>query len=248
MQITRTHKDDIVDVTLAGRLDGYWCDHLNATLAELLHEGHHHMRIDCAAISYLTSAGIGVLVRFYKQLERIHGTFKVVNPSAPVLTVLRLARLDTVLVALEDATALMPAIRRASRTIERDDIAFEVFNLDTRAMLTCRSIGTAGPLLHGAFGKEHCATFESLTPTFAVGVGAFGSSFDDCRNRFGELVSVGGATAYQPGDGTNVADYLLTGGGMGADIRILYGLACDGRFSHLLRFRTTQPKGGVGFS
>ena len=37
-----------------------------------------------------------------------------------------------------------------------------------------------------------------------------------------------GATAYQPGDGTNVADYLVAAGGLGADIHVLYCLACEG--------------------
>jgi len=75
-------------------------------------------------------------------------------------------------------------------------------------------------------------------PALAVGVGAFGSSFSECRTRFGELISVGGATAYTPGDGTNVPDYLVTAGEADSDIRLLYCLACEGRFSHLIRFES----------
>jgi hypothetical protein len=51
---------------------------------------------------------------------------------------------------------------------------------------------------------------------------------------------VAGATAYQPADGTNVADYLISRGALGADIRLLYGLSCDGGFSHLVRFEPLQ--------
>jgi hypothetical protein len=40
-------------------------------------------------------------------------------------------------------------------------------------------------------------------------VGAFGETFDDCRERFGELLAVSGAVVYQPADGTNVPDYLI---------------------------------------
>ena len=57
-----------------------------------------------------------------------------------------------------------------------------------------------------------------------------------------------GATAYQPGDGTNVADYLVTSGGLGADVRVLYGLACEGPFSQLVRFEASQTEGTVGLS
>ena len=50
------------------------------------------------------------------------------------------------------------------------------------------------------------------------------------------MLSVSGATVYQPADGTNVPDYLLARDGTATDVRLLYGLAGDGRFSHLVRF------------
>ena len=121
--------------------------------------------------------------------------------------------------------------------------------MSTRAPRSiCRTVGSTEPLAGGTFGAEHCSSFEKAMPTFAVGVGAFGESFADCRSRFGEMLSVAGATAYQPGDGTNVADYLIAAGNLGADIRVLYCLACEGRFSHLVRFETLQPGGMAGLS
>jgi anti-anti-sigma factor len=247
MEITRTQTGDVVDLQLAGRLDGYWCDHLNAALTEVLRHGHHHIRVDCSQVSYLSSAGIGVLMRFYKELTRIDGSFSVVNPSVPVATVLRTTRLDTHLIAV--ATTTRPDAReRAARRFEHEGVGLEVFALDASATLTCRAIGTAQPLTTGGFDEEHGASFETGVPTVAIGVGAFGDSVADCRARFGELLSVAGATAYQPGDGTNVADYLVTSRDLGADIRVLYCLACDGSFSHLVRFEGVVPGSAVGLS
>jgi anti-anti-sigma factor len=249
MEITRNRTGDIVDVQLAGRLDGYWCDHLHAALTEVLREGNHHIRIDCSQVSYLTSAGIGVLMRFHKELGRINGTFHVVNPSAPVSTVLRITRVDAYLVAPAGDAAPALARERTARRLEHEGVGLDVFDLDARATLTCRAIGTATPLTNGAFEEEHCTSFETMVPALAVGIGAFGGSFSDCRARFGELVSVAGATAYQPGDGTNVADYLVAAGpGLGADVRVLYCLACEGRFAHLVRFEPLQSGGTIGLS
>src|SRR6185436_6462402 len=127
MEITRTQTGDVVDLQLAGRLDGYWCDHLNAALTEVLRHGHHHIRVDCSQVSYLSSAGIGVLMRFYKELSRIDGSFSVVNPSVPVATVLRTTRLDTHLIAV--AMAARPEARgRATRRFEHDGVGLEVFD------------------------------------------------------------------------------------------------------------------------
>jgi anti-anti-sigma factor len=249
VEITRKRTDDIVEVELIGRLDGYWCDHLNAALTEVLREGNHHIRIDCAQVSYLTSAGIGVLMKCQKELARIHGIFRVVNPSSAVASVLRITHLDTYLIgpAAEAAAPVRPR-ERPARRVEYDDLAIDAFDLDTQATLTCRAIGTTAPLEKSAFDEQSSASLGPTPPALLVGVGAFGASFADCRSRFGELLSVGGATAYQPGDGTNVADYLVAAGGAAADIRVLYGLACEGGFSHLLRFETTQPGAAVGVS
>ena len=248
MEITRSRRGDIVEVALAGRLDGYWCDHLDSALADLLRDGNHHIRVDCSQVSYLTSAGIGVLVRVYKELQRIHGTFHVVNPSASVSMVLHTTRLHDVLILPPGEGTAPPERQRPSRRLEHQGVGLEVYDLHAAATLTCRAIGTPAPLAQGAFDEGHCTSFEGMSPAFALGVGAFGASFADCRGRFGELLSVAGATAYQPGDGTNVADYLVGAGGLGGDIRVLYCLACEGHFSQLVRFETLQPGAEIALS
>jgi len=248
MEITRTRAGDFVDLELVGRLDGYWCDHLTATLSDVIRDGSHHVRVDCAQVSFLSSAGVSALVKCYRELARINGTFHVVNPSHRVSTILRVTRLDTLLIVPAGEAVPQPMRERPVRRIEAGSVGLEVFDLDRSARLTCRAIGSPAPLAAGAFGEEHCTAFDSIMPAFAVGIGAFGGSFSECRARFGELISVAGATAYQPGDGTNVADYLVTTGGVGSDIRLLYCLACEGRFSHLIRFDTVQRGATVGLS
>ena len=249
MEITRKRTGNFTVLELTGRLDGYWCDHLTATLNEVIHEGNHHIRVDCAQVNFLSSAGVGVLTKFSRELARINGSLQVVNPSERVSTVLKLTGLDSLLIARPGETSAPPT-REPARRIEAGGVGLEVFDLDGLARLTCRAIGSPAPLVAGAFGEDQCCSFEPVAPALAVGVGAFGGSFAECQTRFGELISVAGATAYQPGDGTNVADYLLvTGGdGGGSDIRLLYCLACEGRFSHLIRFDATQRGAGVRLS
>jgi anti-anti-sigma factor len=248
MEITRKRTGAVVDVELVGRLDSYWCDHLTAALDQVVREGNHHLRIDCAQVSFLTSAGVGVLVKFGRELARINGTLRVVNPSHPVETILRLAGLDGLLIATPGEAASASGQAGPARRIEAAGFGLEVFDLDRLARLTCRATGSPGPLVAGDLNEEHCTSFEPVLPTLAVGIGAFGGSFSDCRARFGELISVAGATAYQPGDGTNVADFLLVKGGASADIRLLYYLSCEGGFSHLIRFDPLQRGNTVGLA
>ena len=116
----------------------------------------------------------------------------------------------------------------------------DIFDIDVNAQLTCRTIGSPDLLGNGTFTAAECTSLESISPAVVVGVGAFGSSFNDCRARFGELLSVGGTTVYQPADGTNVADYLLEAGSRGSEVHVLHCLACEGRFGTLIRFESRQ--------
>ena len=255
MDISRTAGPDALILAVSGRLDGYWADHLDKALADAVREGHHHLRLDLQQIVFLSSAGIAVLVKTYKQLTAIGGSLLVVNPSATVQTVLQITRLATLLVgpggaapAALTAPAAPASAPAASTRSEHGPVRLEVFELQRDATLVCRAIGDPAPLRQGGFAESGCTSLWSRAPQFLVGVGAFGGSFDDCRARFGELLSVAGATAYQPADGTNVADYLVSSGPLSSDVHVLYGLAAEGGFSHLMRFEPLQPGGTVGLS
>ena len=244
MQISRTPSATGLAVSVTGRLDGYWADHLDAALAESVRDGHHRLRVDLSQVTFLSSAGIAVLMKFYKQLGRIGGSIHVVSPSTPVRLVLDMARVSAALIAPVAAPVAEPEPAPAGRTLVRSGTTFEVFPREGRG-LRCHVLGDERRLGTGAFAEEDCVSLGSVAPLFAIGVGAFGEGFADCRARFGELLSVAGATGYQPADGTNVPDYLVSGGPLAADVRVLYCLACDGEFSHLVRFENA-PAGTTG--
>ncbi|HEX9366288.1 MAG TPA: STAS domain-containing protein [Vicinamibacterales bacterium] len=254
MEITHEVNGATLDMRVSGRLDGYWADHLNRALSDVVGDGRHRIRLDCSALSFISSAGIAVLLRFRKELARIDGSFYVVNPSKAVATVLQLTRVSDLLLepaAAPDTAAAPGAAARPEAVVRHRDIGgagFDIYDLDARAQLTWRAIGDARALSTGAVRDEPLAGAGTSPPAFAVGVGAFGDSFDDCRARFGELLSVAGATVYQPADGTNVADYLLAKDGAATDVRLLYGLAGDGRFSHLVRFDAQTQGASIGLS
>src|SRR4051812_6152769 len=108
MEITQAVNGAFLDMQLSGRLDGYWADHLNRALADVVRAGHHRIRLDCSALSFISSAGIAVLLRFRKELARIDGVFYVVSPSKAVATVLQLTRVSDLLLEPAAAPAAAP--------------------------------------------------------------------------------------------------------------------------------------------
>jgi len=183
MEITQQVNGDVLDMRAVGRVDGYWADHLERALADVVGAGHHRIRLDCAEITFMSSAGIAVLMKFRKELARIDGSFHVVNPSKPVATTLALARLADLLVERPQGAAPAARPEPAVRRREIEDTAFEIYELDARATLSCRAIGDARLLATGGFTEAH-ALSGAAAPAFALGVGAFGDSFEDCRGRF----------------------------------------------------------------
>ena len=237
MEITRTQTSGAIELRIRGRLDGYWADHLQNSLSETMREGHDHIRVDLSDVSFMSSAGIAVLMRCYKQLQRIDGSLVVIRPSPQVKTVLEITGLADKLIATDEATpALEAAAPVDGATFERAGTAFQVFDLAPGAEIRCRVVGTDAHLAASAFRDEHCSSVPLRDSGFAFGIGAIGEGFADCRDRFGEFVAIGQAAAYQPADGTNVPDYLVGSGGHASTLQALYCLAGEGSFARLVRF------------
>src|SRR5678816_798520 len=121
MQITKIQRGEVVEVRIAGRLDGYWAEHLSTGLAEVVREGGHQIRVNLSEVSFLSSAGIRVLVQVFKQLRAIDGSLAVCHPSQHVSEVLKLAGLYDLLISAADAApATVSTTPSAVRRIERD--------------------------------------------------------------------------------------------------------------------------------
>jgi anti-anti-sigma factor len=250
VEITTQPAGDALEVRVTGRLDAYWADHLAHALEEVVRAGADRVRLNMAGVVYMSSVGIRVLLRFYKQLQRINGWLVVSEPSDAVKTVLELAGLDVLL-----ATATQPAAPAEGLTPHRDvrrfetaTALFEVYEAAAGASLSCQVVGQPERLQSSDFTAEQSHRLTFPDGTIGIGLGAFGSDFTECQTRFGEFVAAGGAAAYLPTDGTNVPDCLVASGAFVAQLSVLYALVCDGGFAHLARFETRADKGPVPLS
>lgn len=263
MQITKRFIGKMVELKVGGRLDVYWADHLAAAVDQEIRQGSHHIQLDLSQVAFLSSAGIGVLVRFYRELKSIQGSFAVSNCSRNVLKILELTKLDKMLVAKalpeslptdeagQGSTCEAPTPTSIRQT-ERSGAIYEVYSLAPESKLECRRLGDASLLERCGFVKEHCRTMQFSDSSFAIGLGALGEDFEDCQGRFGEFIAAGGAVAYLPTDGTNVPDFLLAGGTPLPEVQVCYGIACHGAkpqpFSSLIRFEAKESGAPVALA
>ena len=252
MEITKQQLGETLELKLQGRVDSYWADHLGAAVDQEIRQGFHNITLDLSQVAFLSSAGIGTLVRLYKDLKSIQGSLAVSKCSPTVLKVLQFSKLEDLLVAKTSSAGLSlepsSAVESPAKAtkVELPEATYEVYALADGANLQCQLLGNASPLELCRFDKEHCRTFRFPNSTFAIGLGALGEGFEECKGRFGEFIAAGGAVAYLPTDGTNVPDFLLADGTTTAEVQVCYGIACHGMsqqpFGSLVRF---DAKGGV---
>ena len=250
MQITNTQRNGFVEVRIIGRLDGYWADHLTTELAEVVRAGGHRIRVNLSEVSFLSSAGIRVLLQFFKQLRAINGSLTICNPSDHVSEVLDLAGFRGMLIAEDIAEEPLASPHASSRRIDRDTAAFDVFTLPGDGQMTCRSVGHPSRLEGCRFGANDLRTQATDFPnaSLALGLGALGKDFEDCRDRFGEFLWVAGTATYLPTDGANVPDYLISHGTALPDLKVLYALTCEGPWRYLARFEAKRKDSAVTLS
>ena len=134
---------------------------------------------------------------------------------------------------------LNPRHRYPLQSFERGGVHFDVFELARDACLRLRRWEVRTPWSDGPARAQQCTTLACPESFFAFGVGALGDCYSDVHDRFGEFVAAAGAAVYQPGDGTEVPDYLVASNTFAPDVQTLYCLAAEGDFTGLMRFDCT---------
>ena len=248
MEIEERQSGDSLELAIRGRLDSYWADHLSARLSEVIQKGHHHLRLNLSATSYLSSASIGIVVQFYRQLHGIDGSLLIVEPSSQVERVLAISGLTQLLLTPSAEPGSAGAAPDQAKKVEIQGVRYEVYDEAPGAALELRMVGDPDLLRGCRFGEQDGTTLPFSETGFALGLGAIGADSASCHERFGEFLTVAGAGAYLPTDGTNTADYLVSAGSSVPDMSVLYGLTCHGNFSHLARFEAASDDSAATLS
>jgi len=241
MEISKHQFGDVLEVRVKGRLDNQWADFFAEGLAAAIQEGAHHLRLNLCDVTYLSSAGIGVLMRCHQQLHAIQGTLVIGDASPQVRSLLKVVALEPVLFVATVAPA-PSAAPEATVYSETDEARFEVYEMQPNEQMHCRLIGDPKRIADGAYTTNDCHTCRYTEDTFALGLGAFGADFQDCQGRFGEFISAVGCSAHLPTDGTDLPDFLISTQGYYPEVQVLYGLEMRGAPSHLVRF---EGRGGA---
>jgi len=99
---------DIVAVVLTGRLDETNCTYVLNCVEEEIRDGRKKLILDCGPLEYISSMGLGMLVRVNARMKKIGGDVKlaaVQGAVAQVLSVVGLNRIFQLYSTVDDAIA-----------------------------------------------------------------------------------------------------------------------------------------------
>ncbi len=248
LEITRVERGGFPELLVSGRLDSYWARHLSEAVDELMREGIHQARLNLSLTTYISSAGIRVLVQGFQQFSALGGSLLVVEPSPAVRQVLDLAGLAALFAAPPAAEKRALSDESIVWRHEDDGCAYEGYDCHAGARLLGRVCGRSDLLVSAAFSEENAEALRLQPDILAFGLGAFGESYATCRERFGEFLAVAGCAACQPTEETACADYMVASGTFVPQMTALYGVCCRGDFAKLVRFESRPGTGPVGLS
>jgi anti-anti-sigma factor len=245
MQIEQRSDGDLLELTVSGALDNESSMHFRAAIDEHVRDGWHRILVHMQGVTYISSAGINVLLDTKKRLEQLEGLFGICTPAREVEDVLARTQLLDFLLCEPDQARAHPSAGTltrslSSRIVTADDLDLQIFTLDEDASSLCRVIGDPRPLFESTFVEQNCRSVEFSDHSFGFGLGALGDSFASASARFGEFLSVAGAVAQSAQSRRKLPDYSWTQGEFTPRVQVLYGIQCEGGFPHLIRFRSVE--------
>lgn len=95
MEILTTKKDDVLTVSLTGRLDTTTSPQLDEELKKSL-DGIRELTMDLEGLEYISSAGLRILLSTQKTMNQ-QGTMKLINVSSMVMDVFEVTGFSDIL-------------------------------------------------------------------------------------------------------------------------------------------------------
>jgi len=246
LDIKKSISNKRILLELDGRLDASWAGHLDDYINSLVREGSYDLSLDLSNVQYISSAGIRILVGQYKKLHKIGGSFYLSALSKEVKDILEMVGMVETLTQKPETEDSPQGV--ISGTVEKFGFRFEINKPEAGASMKVTVTGNPELVRASGFEEKNNQIISFGENKFGLGLGALGSGFDDCKNRYGEFIALGDALAYMPTDGSKVPDYSMKSGRLIPEMNVLYALLAEGTFSDTVTFNPAEGSQSVALS
>ena len=225
MIITRVVNETTVVLTLEGRLDSAWSEPTAVALDDAIRLGRARVELDLSAVTFISSVGIGVLLRASTKLRAVGGGLAVKSASVVVREMLRASKLEAMF-------ALAPLVAVA-HTNERS-----IGRGWNGSLVTLDATPGAQPTVFSRIDEGHLRVDAS---TLAIGHLALALDSDSARGLYGDGLAAGGTIALAPAHSPR-PDCLAASDGHTIECMARTALVARGAFAFRGRFEGTSEQ------
>lgn len=104
-----SHFDDLTLVSVEGPLDAAASKEARGLFGTLVEDGHRRMVVDLAAVDFIDSSGLGVLVGLLKKIRAEDGELRIAGVSPSLMSIFELTQVDRVFAMYDTADAALAA-------------------------------------------------------------------------------------------------------------------------------------------
>lgn len=232
------HIHDVLEIH--GRIDGLTSPELKRRCDQEAVDGNRRLILDFTSVTYMSSAGLRVILQTHKSLTTIGGSLTLVAVPASILEVFRVSGMIQVLHILPELKSLLTGEQRDKAAPEIMDIVLNEIKFEWRKGCSNSgylfSLGNADKLTETLYSEEDTVSIQSTEIAFGAGVGALGADYAEFNSLFGESIVLGHHFFSYPAVAKPVIDYSFYKAESDDRFNFLYGFGFTGEFSRILRF------------
>jgi anti-anti-sigma factor len=255
MDIQTFREDELLTLELSGRFDAYGSGELNQVLEKECTQDIRMLLLDMTRVSYLSSAGLRVLLVYHKKLSPAGGQVTLAGLQEYCAEVIQMTGFGDAFPAFDTVTEA----RGYCRTTIRERQAHEHWDsLETEANESgsfrfiplsdapgsLEILGDIRDILHSSVTSEKIYSKRFFDKEYSIGMGGLGAHLEDYINLLGEMITVGGTMVWLPTDGHDTADFLIPRTDQGdVMLRTGFNVSVKGGFNELIHFISSEPEG-----
>lgn len=238
LEIDTVKSGERYELKLKGRVDALGSRNLEDEIKLQMKSGRHELILDFGAVDFVSSAGIRVFIKYYKELKALGGALSISEMSEMVTSVFEMAGLSQFI--SRPRTGLTMDQKVEAVTLEQGDAVYYLLENRDSDPMQLETIGLPAKLHEGGYTLSDASTVPYPGNKYGLALGALSSSVEDAAHRFGEMLGVGEALIYLPTDGSKSVDYLERSGQMIPEAIALSAINFQGEFSKVLGFRAKE--------
>jgi len=245
MDLATERRDGILTFVMRGRLDGYGAGELSDAVQASLQDDDRSVVFDLAGVSYLSSAGIRVLLAVKKRLKERSGVLALAGVQEYPKSVLDMAGVTPVfslyptvgeaVLACRKPQDSLSVINELARTpFTRGGVAYTIEPTSARSA-SLRVTGSLEKMLYARLTERDIRAIPFSALHYSLGIGALGEGVAETLPLLGEMITLHGSVVWLPTDGNATPDFFTPVKDTGElSIYSGYNVALDGPFHEIV--------------